>query len=270
VTRLHSLSDVLLARVALVHFGETFQVSREPLISQSDLSHSAPPLLAALSAVRSSVPLAIFRDFVGGFKTETIEIANESFGRLSLLCAEFGFRALTAKLSGFWASLAFGSIASCPAGFESLIVWDFPRIFAEFRRKRFSLLWRGSRRGFRARNFHLRCDGHANTLTMLLDTKENLFGGFRQRKWESPTFGTRRPKNGSAWRADGSPRSFFSTLENPRNIPARKFELDADHWWWAIGCVSDWCPSFRDIRISDNCNAKTVFRGSNDRVFHPG
>jgi GTPase SAR1 family protein len=27
------------------------------------------------------------------------------------------------------------------------------------------LLWRGSRDGFRSRDFHRRCDGHANTLT---------------------------------------------------------------------------------------------------------
>jgi hypothetical protein len=59
-----------------------------------------------------------------------------------------------------------------------VIVAHFPDIFAEFRGKRLSLLWRGGRDGFGARDFHRRCDGHANTLTLILDTKGNTFGGF--------------------------------------------------------------------------------------------
>jgi hypothetical protein len=40
---------------------------------------------------------------------------------------------------------------------------DFPALFAEFRGKRFALLWRGSRDGFGAPDFDGRCDGHAPT-----------------------------------------------------------------------------------------------------------
>jgi hypothetical protein len=57
--------------------------------------------------------------------------------------------------------------------------------FSEFGGKQFSLLWRGSRDGFRARNFHSRCDGHANTLTLIKDTEGNIFGGFTPVEWES-------------------------------------------------------------------------------------
>jgi hypothetical protein len=46
----------------------------------------------------------------------------------------------------------------------SVIISDFPEIFAQFRGKRFSLLWRGGRDVFGAGDFHGRCDGHANTL----------------------------------------------------------------------------------------------------------
>jgi hypothetical protein len=72
-----------------------------------------------------------------------------------------------------------------PAGFASLIVADFPALFAEFRGKRFTLLWRGSRDGFGARDFRRRCDGHAPTLTLIQDTKRNIFGGFTPVEWES-------------------------------------------------------------------------------------
>jgi hypothetical protein len=34
------------------------------------------------------------------------------------------------------------------------------------------------RAGFGASKFHGRCDGHANTLTVILDTKWKVFGGF--------------------------------------------------------------------------------------------
>jgi hypothetical protein len=70
---------------------------------------------------------------------------------------------------------------------DSRIISDFPEIFAEFRGKQFSLLWRGSRNGFKAQEFHHRCDGHANTLTVIVDTEGNIFGGFTPVEWESRT-----------------------------------------------------------------------------------
>jgi hypothetical protein len=39
---------------------------------------------------------------------------------------------------------------------DSMIISDFPEIFADFRMKRFSLLWRGSRDGFGVSEFHNR------------------------------------------------------------------------------------------------------------------
>jgi hypothetical protein len=68
---------------------------------------------------------------------------------------------------------------------DSLIVSNFPEIFSDFRGKDFKLLWRGSRNGFEVQEFHRRCDGHSNTLTVILDTNGNLFGGFTPLEWES-------------------------------------------------------------------------------------
>jgi hypothetical protein len=64
-----------------------------------------------------------------------------------------------------------------PGPFNSLIFSGCPGIFAEFRRKQFKLLWRGSWHGFKAKDFHLRCDGHTKTLTVILDTDGNIFAG---------------------------------------------------------------------------------------------
>jgi hypothetical protein len=141
-------------------------------------------------------------------------------------------------------------IAYPPLPFDSGIISSFQGIFTEFRQKRFSLLWRGSRDGFGAFEFHRRCDGHANTLTVILDTKGNIFGGFTPVKWESS----------GCSKVDDSLRSFLFTLKNPHNIPARRFALKAEYSTHAIYCNSQYGPCFSgrcDILVSDNCNTNT-------------
>jgi hypothetical protein len=105
-----------------------------------------------------------------------------------------------------------------PPPLDSQIISEIPEIFAEFQRKRFSLLWRGSRDGFKAKEFHIRCDGHGSTLTVILDMKGNIFGGFTPLKWESRVF----KGYGSDFKADDSLKSFVFTLKNPHNFLARK------------------------------------------------
>jgi hypothetical protein len=137
----------------------------------------------------------------------------------------------------------------------SLIVPDFPEIFEEFRGRRFTLLWRGSRNSFRAFIFHSRCDGHANTLTVILDTDGNIFGGFTPVKWESRMVtgdGT------NCYKADQSLKSFLFTLKNPHNVPVRRFTLMPQKKDKAMFCDSGLGPCFSDIDVSDDCNAYTV------------
>jgi hypothetical protein len=69
---------------------------------------------------------------------------------------------------------------------DSLIIPEFPSLFADFRGKAFRLLYRGSRDGFGGRDFHGKCDGRPNTLTVILDAGGNAFGGFTPAAWESP------------------------------------------------------------------------------------
>jgi hypothetical protein len=135
---------------------------------------------------------------------------------------------------------------------DSLIVSSFPPLFDEFRGKRFVLLWRGSRDRFGGRKFHKRCDGHANTLTLILDTGGNVFGGFTPVQWESP------PGLSYKYKCDDSLRSFLFTLKNPHNIPARKFALKAEKKQSAIKGGFWWGPIFGDneIAVCSNCNAQ--------------
>jgi hypothetical protein len=127
-------------------------------------------------------------------------------------------------------------IAHPPFPLDSRIISDFPEIVAEFQWKRFSLLWRGSRDGFEAQEFHRRCDGRANTLTVILDTKGNIFGGFTPVEWESEKWNGKFGKEDNRWRADDSLKSFLFTQKNPHNIRASRFALTAEKKEWSIGC----------------------------------
>jgi hypothetical protein len=141
------------------------------------------------------------------------------------------------------------------SGLNSAIVRDFPKLFEDFKDKQFSLLWRGSRDGFGIDDFHRCCDGHPNTLTVILDTDENIFGGFTPVEWESPTqFRTK---------ADLSLKSFLFTLKNPHSFPARKFALKARKKNEALLCWSTRGPDFCDIGVCDNSNASTGSYTSN-------
>jgi hypothetical protein len=134
---------------------------------------------------------------------------------------------------------------------DSLIVSDFPAIFSEFGGKRFRLLLRGSRDGFGASVFHNRCNGHRNTVTVILDTKANIFGGFTPIPWESQ----RSKSSRGACRDDKSLRSFLFTLKNPHNVSARKFMLQPGKE--AINCDHRLGPSFVGISVANDCNANT-------------
>jgi hypothetical protein len=123
------------------------------------------------------------------------------------------------------------------AGFASLIVADSPALIAEFPGKRFALLSRGSRDGFGARDVHGHCKGHVPTLTLIQDTKENLFGGFTPVGWESRKYNAARPQKRGAIahrsaerfggefhggnRANASPRSATEAVCKPNPAALR-------------------------------------------------
>jgi hypothetical protein len=143
-----------------------------------------------------------------------------------------------------------------PSGWDSAIVTDFPKLFEDFKNKQFTLLWRGSRDGFGVSDFHSRCNWHPNTLTVILDTEGNIFGGFTPVEWESRT-----PNSEFDWmnlyKADPSLKSFVFTLKNPHGFPARRFAVIAEKKDGAVYCRSCCGPCFHCFYVSDNCNANT-------------
>jgi hypothetical protein len=170
--------------------------------------------------------------------------------------AEESLLGLRADISTLKSRLAV-LLPSAPEGFASLIVADFPVLFAEFRWKHFTLLWRGSGDGFGAGCFHSRCDGHAPTLALIQDSGGNVFGGFPPVEWESRKHDIVQSKalgRDNCLKADPSLNSFDLTLKNPHNFPAREFALKAEMKDKAIYCEASRSYDLNDIVVLDNCN----------------
>jgi hypothetical protein len=111
-----------------------------------------------------------------------------------------------------------------------------------------TLLYRGSRDGFAASNFHSKCDRRSNTVTVIETTKGYVFGGFTPIAWDSSNSG----------RLDESHKSFLFTVKNPRGNEIRKFGMN--HPSCAIYCRSSYGPIFgsnHDICVCDGCNTST-------------
>jgi hypothetical protein len=135
------------------------------------------------------------------------------------------------------------------SGFQSQIVRDYPMILGKSKETNWKLLYRGSRDGFTASNFHEKCDNRTNTLTLIETTKGFIFGGFTPIAWESNT---------NLNKPDSSGRSFLFSLQNARNSEPRKFMLMSGKN--AIYCNSSCGPCFSghcDLSVQYNCNTST-------------
>ena len=108
---------------------------------------------------------------------------------------------------------------------------------------KFTLLYKANRDGFGAKDFHLKCDGHENTLTILKATKSSfIFGGYTTVSWDSSKT------------VKSDPNAFIFSLTNGDNEPV-KMKIGPYKHEYAIFCDSDDGPTFGDdITIVNNAN----------------
>ena len=74
--------------------------------------------------------------------------------------------------------------------------------------QKLNLLYRASTDGWASSNFHNKCNGKANTLTIIKTVNGNVFGGFTAVPWSNSNLG---------WRNDE--RAFIFSLVNNQNRP---------------------------------------------------
>jgi hypothetical protein len=107
-----------------------------------------------------------------------------------------------------------------------------------------SLLYRGSRDGFRARDFHAKCDDKGATVTIVKSTEGYIFGGYSDQSWESD------------WKWKSSSRAFLFSIVNPAGLAPMKLPLTGISSCFAVYCYPSCGPVFGygDLDICDNCN----------------
>lgn len=110
------------------------------------------------------------------------------------------------------------------------------------------LLYRASKDGFGASDFHSRCDGQENTLTIIKSTNGNVFGGYTEKEWNGNEVDKYDP-NAFIF-------SYINKDYQPIKIPCKSQN-------YAIYCSSSCGPVFgngpngHDIYICDNSNTNT-------------
>ena len=70
--------------------------------------------------------------------------------------------------------------------FKNIIMEGIKRNFNK-NIKKFNLLYQASRDGYGSEDFHRKCDGKKNTVTLILSDKYKIFGGFTDAEWDKTT-----------------------------------------------------------------------------------
>ena len=112
--------------------------------------------------------------------------------------------------------------------------------------QKWKLLYRASRDGFSGGNFHSKCDGMENTLTVIKSESGNVFGGYTDKAWTSGCFEHIR-----------DPNAFIFSLINKEDRPFKVICSNGGHY--AIFCHLHACgPAFGrcpgDLFIASDSN----------------
>ena len=105
--------------------------------------------------------------------------------------------------------------------------------------KKFTLLFKASRNGYSSSNFHSKCDGKNNTVTLVETLNGRRFGGFTDAQWDQSS----SYKTGS--------NGFIFSLDN------NEIYYNKDNRY-NIYCNSSYGPTFgggNDFYICDSCNS---------------
>jgi len=122
-----------------------------------------------------------------------------------------------------------------------------------------NLLYRASRNGWAASNFHSCCDNKGPTVTVI-KSGNYIFGGYTEQEW----------KGSGDWTK--APGSFLFSLVNPSGLPPTKMPLKAGEDKYAIYCRSDYGPIFgrgHDLVIVNEPNSKNCWASLNNSYEYP-
>ncbi len=107
------------------------------------------------------------------------------------------------------------------------------------------LIYRATRDGFKASDFHNKCDKKSNTFIIVKSASGNVFGGYTQQDW------SHKDENGSS---KSDPNAFIFSFINKESKPLLMKCQDPDR---AVYCHNDYGPLFgygNSIRILSESN----------------
>eukprot|EP01080_Neovahlkampfia_damariscottae_P008326 gene8326-150_t len=115
--------------------------------------------------------------------------------------------------------------------------------------KDWKLLYKASKDGYQCKNFHSKCDGESNTITIITSGKY-IFGGYTPARWS---------KNGNYTFNNGT---FLFSLVNPSNVAPCQFPNNGLYHsnTYSIYSKNNYGPTFgggHDLYISNNCNTNS-------------
>jgi hypothetical protein len=112
---------------------------------------------------------------------------------------------------------------------------------------RLELLYRASRDGFMARDFHRLCDNKGATVTVIRSKKGYVFGGYVDQSWNCS----------DVWVASSS--AFLFSLVRPSSSVAMKLPLNGTNNQYAMRCDSLYGPKFGnyDIEVHESANTNS-------------
>ena len=103
---------------------------------------------------------------------------------------------------------------------------------------KWELLYRATRDGFGAKDFHQKCDNFKNTLVVIKSTSGNIFGGFTSKPWNS--ISTVDSQNNHV----SDPSSYIFSLVNQNEKP---FKALAQSFYSGIFCDTSKGPEFGEM-----------------------
>jgi hypothetical protein len=115
---------------------------------------------------------------------------------------------------------------------------------------KWKIIYRGTNDGFKAKDFHDRCDGVGDTMTFIKTTNGSLFGGYTPIPWTSG--------GGAKW----DPKTFLFSLRNNTRTQPMKLLNNGPYSsnTYSIYCLKKSGPAFGggcDICIANNSNVNT-------------
>ena len=151
------------------------------------------------------------------------------------------------ELSRGWVGFDSEILKNEPANKNLIADWVNETIKAD--RVALNLIYRGSRDGYTAKNFHEKCDNRGPTVVIVENTIGNKFGGYAAVSWTSGNGGKFEIKNNESFSC------FLFSVDKKQKLP---YNPGSNHR--ALGHSPDYGPIFgyaAALAIADNCNANS-------------